>query len=375
MVSDIIRKRLVAVSQNGEGVKYSDDNGDTWLDTNITSGSYKEAKRLSDGTLLIDRVDDLSKPSKISTDGGKIWADSESTGNVDVFETNDGEILRSKLLSSEKVMKGSVETNLTGSWKFSKWEEPLDANRACSNEGRELKTLLGVSTLPEMASKLRSRGSNRDYSGLRLGDYFDLSSMTLDGDTVTNDNNGNVRMEICGFGVFDGCYNTNQPGILFQCKNIPFKHRIHSSDEDVPDSFALTELGQLLNGDTAADLESQLGLNLRNVQRRDFHNNGDNLNCKVFLPGEVEVWGHHIFETSDNWCRQLSDYVQWPIYRYNPQRRIKIFKYDISMWWNGSRADEFAPYVNTYCCVSEYGAARKNNLQSTNVGVSFACYI
>ena len=368
MVSDIVRKRLVAVSQNGEGVKYSDDNGDTWLDTNITSGSYKEAKRLADGTLLIDRVDDLSKPSKVSTDGGKTWVDSEPTGNVDVFETNDGEILRSKLLSSEKVMKGSVETNLTGSWKFSKWEEPLDANRVCCGEGRELKTLLGVSTLPEMAAKLRSRGDNRDYSGLRYGDYFDLPSMVLDGVTRNADAYESTRMEICGFGVFDGNYAKDQPGILFQCKNVPFKHRFEASNVNTND-FASTELGKLLNGATATDLELKLGLTLRKVERHDY--NGSNLNSKVFLPGEVEVWGHHVWEASGKWYNQHRDWVQWPIYRYNPQKRIKKFE-GVQWWWWECTPASTSGY---FCAIGNTGVADYDNASYAAGGVPFACYI
>lgn len=370
MVSDIVRKRLVAVSQNGEGVKYSDDNGDTWLDTNITSGSYKEAKRLSDGTLLIDRVDDLSKPSKISTDGGKTWADSESTGNVDIFETNDGEILRSKLLSSEKVMKGSVETNLRGSWKFSKWEEPLDANRVCGGEGRELKALLGVSTLPEMATKLRSKGDNRDYSGLRLGDYFDLPSMVLDGVTTYADSYyENTRMEICGFGVFDGYCGVSQPGILFQCKNVPFTHQLVSDGSSTITRFASTDLAELLNHATATDLESHLALTLRNVERYDIDLSKSN--NKVFLPVEVEVWGHHVHERKKYWYTYSRDCAQWPIYRYNPQKRIKKMYGGPFDWLEYSLC--YIP--GCVCAVGNDGASHFNGISYQDIGVSFACYI
>ncbi len=90
-----ISEILVAGSNDNTGIKYSDDNGKTWNNSNITSGSYNCITIANDGRLVAGSNDNTG--IQYSDDNGKTWTNSNinSGSYLCIILTNDGTLVAS----------------------------------------------------------------------------------------------------------------------------------------------------------------------------------------------------------------------------------------------------------------------------------------
>ena len=101
------RHRIIAVSKSNKGIKYSDDNGETWNYSNIKSGSFKKPVQFTNGIILV-RCAEIGDCGILYTeDGGKIWKPTSlGTGYYhEIIETPDGSLLTSSVLQNGKSYK------------------------------------------------------------------------------------------------------------------------------------------------------------------------------------------------------------------------------------------------------------------------------
>ena len=382
MVSELIQKRMIACSQNGAGIAYSDDFGTTFAMSNITSGSFDKPVYTHDGVCLTRAMGNGAEGIYRSVDGGENWVKVVDSGMYKTLKVlSDNSILTSSIISGKpsllsiddgltwKTVSELEERTLTASYS----EEYLD-NTASSKEGRNLMSILHCSSIPELASKLRKMGDNDDYFGLHEGDYFDLPSFVFKGNTYTyNSQYQNLRLEIAGLGIYKNKYTgytDNSGGVLFQCKNIPFTSRVEDSNTNENTTFEATELGKAL-ADSVNGLEETLGISLRSVKRyySGNYNSGVGSTSKIFLPTEIEVFGRNC-HTALGLYRYNVEFM-WPIFAKNPQRRCKKLDGFRQWWWECNPASA----SGWFCAVTGAGYAGYDSASNTGGGVPFACYI
>ena len=382
MVSELIQKRMIACSQNGAGIAYSDDFGTTFATSNITTGSFDKPVYTHNGVCLARALGNGAEGIYRSIDGGENWVKVVDSGMYKALKVlSDGSILTSSIISGKpsllstdegmtwKTVSELEERTLTAAYA----EEYLD-NTVSSKEGRNLMSVLHCSSIPELASKLKKMGDNDDYFGLHEGDYFDLPSFVFKGNTYTyNSQYQNLRLEIAGLGIYKNKYagyTDNSGGVLFQCKNVPFTSRMEASNANGNTTFEATELGKAL-ADSVNGLEETLGVSLRSVKRyyAGNYNSGVGSTSKIFLPTEIEVFGRN--------CRSALGLYQynmefmWPIFAKNPQRRCKKFDGSRKWWWECSPAST----SGCFCDVDNLGHAGYTSASNADGGVPFACYI
>ena len=382
MVSELIQKRMIACSQNGAGIAYSDDFGTTFAMSNITSGSFDKPVYTRNGMCLARALGNGAEGIYRSEDGGENWVEVVDSGMYKTLKVlSDGSILTSSVISGKpsllstdegltwKSVSELEERTLTAAYV----EEYLD-NTASSKEGRNLMSILHCSSIPELSSKLRKMGDNDDYFGLHEGDYFDLPSFVFKGNTYTyNSQYQNLRLEIAGLGIFKNKYTgytDNSGGILFQCKNIPFQSRMEASNVNRNTTFEATELGKAL-ADSVNGLEETLGVSLRSVKRyyAGNYNSGVGSTSKIFLPTEIEVFGRNCWSAFGLY--QYNMEFMWPIFAKNPQRRCKKLNGNRWWWWACNPASP----SGCFCIVGDHGNAHCSVASTTDAGVPFACYI
>ena len=399
MVSELIQKRMIACSQSDDGIKYSDDYGKTWKWSNLRSGGFSKPIQVKNGVWLVCASGHGSDGIYRSEDGGKTWNSVYSTESKAHFKSI------SKLAGDELIAVG-IEDNVKSIKSLDNgltWEEisslgnrftisrhiDLEDNNELSSSTinrlgcRSLMDVLNAKSLIDLCEKLQAKSNARDYSGLMNGDWFDIPEFTYNGNTYLCDSENplatdyqRLRMEICGFGTFDGVGDTNSgPGILFQCKNIPFKARIHSSD--VNTHFNITEMYNLFK-ECAISLGETLGVGLKSVHR---YYKGAWCEEKIFLPGEPEVfsdtfWSEAIYQSagvdgSNSTGKHYTTDVQWEIFGLAQQKRIKSYNGSRRWWWECSPAST----SGSFCLVDTRGSADCSAASNADTGVSFACYI
>lgn len=104
---DLKQHRIIAVSKSNHGIKYSDDNGETWEYSNIKTGSFKKPVQFTNGIILV-RCAEIGDCGILYTeDGGKIWKPTSlGTGYYhEIIETPDGSLLTSSVLHNGKSYK------------------------------------------------------------------------------------------------------------------------------------------------------------------------------------------------------------------------------------------------------------------------------
>lgn len=100
-------KRIIAVSKSNQGIKYSDDNGETWIYSNIKTGSFKKPVQFTNGIILV-RCSEIGDCGILYTkDGGKIWKPTSlGTGYYhEIVELPDGSLITSSVLHNGKAWK------------------------------------------------------------------------------------------------------------------------------------------------------------------------------------------------------------------------------------------------------------------------------
>lgn len=399
MVSDLIQKRMIACSHDGAGIKYSDNYGKLWRWSNLRSGRFSKPIQVKNGVWLVCASGYGSDGIYRSEDGGKTWNMVYSTESKAHFKSISklagDELLAIGIEDGVKSIKSfdngqtweeisSLGNGFTISRHFDREDNNELSSSTLNRPGcRSLMDVLNAKSLTDLCEKLQTKSNARDYSGLMIGDWFDIPEFTYNGNTYLCDSENpsatdyqRLRMEICGFGTYDGVGDTDSgPGILFQCKNIPFQARIHSSDANT--HFNITEMYNLFK-ECATSLEETLGVGLKSIYR---YYKSAWCEEKIFLPGEPEVFGdtycseaiYQIANTngSSNTGRHNTTDVWWEIFGLAQQKRIKSYNGSGHMWWECSPANT----SGCFCDVNGDGRAGYNLASNAIGGVSFACYI
>ena len=239
-----------------------------------------------------------------------------------------------------------------------------------STEGRNLLTVLGVTTVAEAMEVLHERCNGEgvaDFSGLMIGDYLDLPSLTVDGTTYTwNATYQNLRIVISGFNHYIHCGDTENTKnhILWTFKNVVLQRQMNSSDTNTG-GYNASAMKTYLDGVFALGLGSALGSSdyLYTISRAISRKGSTEwVRNTVFLPTEVEVFGVATYGDDQN---AWNTNIQYPIYRDSSYYRCKKYNGSRAWWW------EATPYASNsihFCGVNGNGNSSSGGLASDSTG-------
>ena len=241
-----------------------------------------------------------------------------------------------------------------------------------STEGRNLLTVLGVTTVAEAMEVLHERCNGEgvaDFSGLMIGDYLDLPSLTVDGTTYTwNATYQNLRIVISGFNHYIHCGNTENTKnhILWTFKNVVLQRQINSSDTNTG-GYNASAMKTYLDGVFALGLGSALGSSdyLYTISRAISRKGSTEwVRNTVFLPTEVEVFGVATYGDDQN---AWNTNIQYPIYRDSSYYRCKKYNGSRAWWWE---ATPNASNSTNFCFVGGNGHSVGYNASLSDGGVA-----
>lgn len=234
--------------------------------------------------------------------------------------------------------------------------------------GRNLVTVLGVANAVAAFAALRTRADAGNFNGLRLGDYIDVSSMTIDGSEIANSNE-RLRFEIAGFDTYlnVGDAPISSHHIVMISKNCVFQKAMNSTDTN-DGGYAASELCAYLNNQVKTALVNVIGITPKTVHRLiDNKTDWAWLAETVFIPTEVEVFGHQAWSNNKGYSTGSS--VQWTLFSEFPQKRIANWNGSRWWWWEASpRTDDSAGF----CDCSDHGYATCYSASAGYGGVRFA---
>lgn len=192
--------------------------------------------------------------------------------------------------------------------------------------GRNLVEVFGVSTAVQAFAKLKEKSDAGDFSGLGIGDYINIPSIVIGGNTISyNDTYQNLRAEIVAFDQYyrNGDTDITDHHIIMQMKNCPLTHRMNASDNNTG-GWASSELKTYLSNTVAGAIEDAIGISLKTIRRiLSTHDSWAWLAEKCFLPSEVECIGTKAW--SDNYGYTVGNCRQWAMFQLRPDRLIKFY--------------------------------------------------
>lgn len=240
-----------------------------------------------------------------------------------------------------------------------------------SCDGRNLLTVLGVSTIAAAMAELHNRcnGTGQpDFSDLQIGDYLDLPKLVVDGMTYTwNNTYQNLRIVISGFNQYKGVGDTENTKnhILWTFRNVVLQRQMNASNTNAG-GYPASALKQFLDGAFSVGLGSALGSSSylypikRCISKKDSTGwTGET----VFLPTIVEVFGIDTFGDDQN---SYNTNVQYPIFRNSSFYRVKRYNGSRAWWWC---ATPHASSTAAFCRVNN-GNSNNNNASNSNGGVA-----
>ena len=216
--------------------------------------------------------------------------------------------------------------------------------------GRNLVTVLGAANAAAAFAALRTRADAGNFNGLRLGDYIDVSSMTIDGSAISN---SNQRL--------------TSHHIVMISKNCVLPKAMNSTNTNAG-GYAASELCAYLNNQVKTGLVNAIGITPKTVHRLlDNKTDWAYLAETVFIPTEVEVFGHQAWSNNKGYSTGTS--VQWPLFSEFPQKRIANWNGSRWWWWEASpRTDDSA----NFCACDDNGNATCYSAGYSSGGVRFA---
>ena len=241
-----------------------------------------------------------------------------------------------------------------------------------STEGRNLLTVLGVTTVAEAMEVLHERCNGEgvaDFSGLMIGDYLDLPSLTVDGTTYTwNATYQNLRIVISGFNHYIHCGDTENTKnhILWTFKNVVLQRQMNSSDTNTG-GYNASAMKTYLDGVFALGLGSALGSSdyLYTISRAISRKGSTEwVRNTVFLPTEVEVFGVATYGDDQN---AWNTNIQYPIYRDSSYYRCKKYNGSRAWWWEATPDASNSAY---FCYVYYDGGSNTYGASNSDGGVA-----
>lgn len=195
----------------------------------------------------------------------------------------------------------------------------INLARLCAGEGRNLLDVLGVATVAQAGAALKAKSDAKDYTGLMLGDYLDITS-----DYGETFGNLTVRYEIVGMNHYDAF--VDGENIVYGKGNITFlatrcvcQRKMNTDSKKTYDG---SEMKNWLNGSVYTNLKIALGVSeFKHI-----------LNYQQFNDGSYDApdW-----ITEDDESNIMSDYVYLPSIR-------ELFGSSESGSPNGDNAKQFA---------------------------------
>lgn len=264
------------------------------------------------------------------------------------------------------VYNGSVWQRLAGSEEV---ETHLAKFYPYLYTGRNLVEVFGVSTAVQAFAKLKEKSDAGDFSGLGIGDYINIPSIVIGGNTISyNDTYQNLRAEIVAFDQYyrNGDTDITDHHIIMQMKNCPLTHRINASNDNTG-GWASSELKTYLSNTVAGAIEDAIGISLKTIRRiLSTHSNWAWLAEKCFLPSEVECIGTKAW--SDKYGYTVGNCRQWAMFQLRPDRLIKFYNGAREWWWTCS---DFTGSSTDFVYVNLSGRLDSGNA-SNGRGVPFA---
>lgn len=240
-------------------------------------------------------------------------------------------------------------------------------------DGRNLLDVFGKTTVAEVMEILHNKCNGEgkaDFSGLMIGDYLDLPSLTVGGTTYTwNADYQNLRIVISGFNHYIYCGNPNENKknhILWTFRNIVLQKRMNESDTNAG-GYGTSELKKYLDEVFEAGLGNALGSSgyLYTIMRAISKKGSTGfVTDTVFLPTEVEVFGVPTY--GDDQIAWNTN-IQYPIYRDSSFYRVKTYNGVRAWWWEGTPAASDSTY---FCVVDNFGYGIHNRASNVRGGVA-----
>jgi hypothetical protein len=254
--------------------------------------------------------------------------------------------------------------------------------------GRDLMTVLGVSTVPQAIAALRERCNGTgvpDFSGLQIGDYLDglnLSGILAErGGTAGqpwNDTYKNNRIVLSALNPYKGVGDTEvtENHIRFDFVNVPLLGRMNAGNDNTG-GYPATEMRAFLegvNGDGTGGktgvttavflnaLKAQIGDCILPV-RRVLSNKSSWawVTCSLWLPSEDEVFGESAWGESGYGDGQK---LHIPLYRDSYLYRIKRYNGSRQWFWLNS---PYAGSAAAFCQASSDGY-ENHGVNASSVG-------
>jgi hypothetical protein len=228
-----------------------------------------------------------------------------------------------------------------------------------SREGRNLFDVLGVTSIAGVAAALCARCNGTglpDFSELMLGDYLDLSSLTVDGTVYSwNASYKNLRLVVSGFNTYKNMGDTENTKnhILFTFRNCIHTRAMNSTNDNTG-GYPASEMKTYLDGVFATGLRAALGGDYlypvkRLISNKDVSPGYNWYLGTVWLPTEIEVFG------LQSWGDELKTYstpIQMPIYQDSYEYRVKRLNGSRHWWWLSSPT---AALASSFCLCSAGG--------------------
>ena len=242
-----------------------------------------------------------------------------------------------------------------------------------STDGRNLLDVFGVTTVAEVMAILHKKCNGEgkaDFSGLMIGDYLDLPSLTVDGITYTwNDTYRNLRVVISGFNHYIYCGNPDENKknhILWTFRNIVLTRRMNATDAN-SGGYNASELKTYLDGAFAVGLGNALGSSgylykiIRAISKKG---SAEFVTNTVFLPTEVEIFGTPTY--GDDQIGYNTN-IQYPIYRDSSFYRFKKYN-GVYCWWREATPVAWNP--SAFCGVDNLGRSSYDPASVSSGGIA-----
>jgi hypothetical protein len=233
------------------------------------------------------------------------------------------------------------------------WSEELSYQGCDENLGRDLRSVLGVSTVVEAIDALHARNNGTgkpNWKGLRLGDYLDLT----DGLSFKDPTNGNaqvtvnwnasyqnLRVVIAGFNTYLHLGNVENTlnHLLFVFKNSFYQRTMNDSNTNAG-GYPASKLRQFLNSGAVNGMITTFKGRDYLMPTRRLISNKDSyvwVDDKLYLPTEIEVFGVQVFgDELKTYCSP----IQIPLYAKSYVYRQKKINGGREHWWLASPTRE-----------------------------------
>lgn len=247
-----------------------------------------------------------------------------------------------------------------------KLEAYMNPNGSFVYGGRNLIDVLGASNFSDAVAKLKGRSDAGNFAGLRLGDYLDIPSLTINGTTYTsNSSTKNLRVSIHDFDYFLGHGNIEiiDHHIVMGFENCPLTAKMNETNTN-EGGYEATELCKNLDGSNGywKTALTNAGFSLKTVSLliENSKTNYSWYNHIVFLPSTTMTYGYRAWAENEYGFTANGQPMQLGLYKVAPFKRIKRYNGVRQWWWQMNPAYNYTDPSICFCNGSSHGDARCN---------------